>query len=225
MSGDGEARAAMTELRSPEERFRARIQSQNTSAAALQAEIMRRERATLDRAFSDLSASGVVPRAAAMICAARRKFIVGRGRSAAFATLLRSDLSSGVSNVFLVDGFGLEMSDVLSDVRSTDVLVAFSLRRYRRETVDFGRGFAEAGGKLVVITDALDAPLAGSADSLIAVDTDSASFADSPTALAATCLLLSALVTARAKGAQRRLRVREDVFDELGWYEPGDERS
>lgn len=211
------------DLRSPQQRFGARVQ--NKSAATLQAEVMRREQQTLANAFSDLATTDAVPVAAARICSARRKFIVGLGRSAAFATLLRSDLSSGVSNVFLIDGVGLEMSDVLSDVRSTDVLVVFSLRRYRRETIEFGRRFAAAGGDLVVVTDSARAPLAATATALIAVDTDSASFADSPTALAATCLLLSTLVTARAKGAQRRLETRERAFDALGWYAAPAEES
>lgn len=208
--------ASGRELRSPEQRFGVRVQ--NKSATTLQAEVMRRERQTLDSAFDSLARSESVPRAASVICAARRKFLLGQGRSAAFATLLRSDLTAGVSNVFLVDDRSLEVSDVLSDVRQTDVLIAISLRRYRRKTVEVGRRFAEAGGQLVVITDSDTAPLASVATALIAVDTDSASFADSPTALAATCLLLSTLVTARAKGAQRRLSLREHVFDELGWY-------
>ena len=34
-----------------------------------------------------------------------------------------------------------------ADVRGTDVLVAFSMRRYRRETADLVHAFAQRGGK------------------------------------------------------------------------------
>ncbi|MGG1908946.1 SIS domain-containing protein [Microbacterium sp. NRRL B-14842] len=105
-------------------------------------------------------------------------------------------------------------------MRASDVLIAFSLRRYREETVRLGRLFHEAGGQLVVITDSEDAPLASIATSLIRVRTGSASYADSPTPVAAVCHLLSALTTASAKGARRRLAERDRLVARLGLYGP-----
>ena len=58
---------------------------------------------------------------------------------------------------------------VLTDVRDKDPLIAFSLRRYRRETTKLGELFHAAGGKLVLVTDSDDAPLAPLADALIRV--------------------------------------------------------
>src|SRR5918994_493581 len=63
---------------------------------------------------------------------ARRRFIVGSAKSFSYASLLAFDLSAGLSHVTLIDGTVVRGVDVLSDVRSSDVMVAFSLRRYRR---------------------------------------------------------------------------------------------
>ena len=95
------------------------------------------------------------------------------------------------------------------------------MRRYRRETTKLGELFHAAGGKLVLVTDSDDAPLAPLADALIRVRTDSASYADSPTAMAAVCHLLSALTTASAKGARRRLTIRDELATALDLYQPG----
>ena len=60
--------------------------------------------------------------------------------------------------MFLIDGHALTPLTVLTDVRDKDLLIAFSLRRYRRETTKIGELFHAAGGKLVLVTDSDDAP-------------------------------------------------------------------
>ena len=204
------------DLASPRDRI-SRLH-RNVTAEALQARLMEAERACLDRTFAALTASRELPHAASLILASRRKFIAGAGKSAAYASLLHTDLAPTVPNVQLIDGVGLASSTVLSDVRSSDVLVAFSLRRYRTETVRLGRLFARAGGSLVVSTDTAEAPLAGCGSALVLVDTDSASYVDSPTAMAAVCNVLSTLTTASSKGARRRLDARDEVAESLKMY-------
>jgi DNA-binding MurR/RpiR family transcriptional regulator len=103
-------------------------------------------------------------------------------------------------------------------VQESDVLVAFSFRRYRRETISICEQFAAAGGSVVAITDDETAPIVGIADVTITVPTTSASFTDSPTAVAATIHILSTLTTASSKGARRRLAERDRLSDELGIY-------
>ncbi|MDQ0614133.1 DNA-binding MurR/RpiR family transcriptional regulator [Microbacterium sp. W4I4] len=207
-------------LVSPGERYGERIRT-NISAEALQARVIETETRSLQRTFDELTRSGDVPRAATLILGARRRYIGGLGKAAAYAELLGADLSATLSNVFLVDGRALSPLTVLTDVRASDVLIVFSMRRYRAETVRFGELFREAGGQLVVITDSDDAPLAASASSLIRVHTGSASYADSPTSVAAVCHLLSTLTTASAKGARRRLATRDRFATDLGLHHPG----
>ncbi|WP_291279945.1 MurR/RpiR family transcriptional regulator [Galactobacter sp.] len=206
-------------LASPNDRFGERFKA-SVSASSVQAQIIAAESRSLATTFSELENTGAAAKAAALIVGARRKFIAGEGKSAVYAGLLNSDLSATLSNVFLVDGRALSGVTILTDVRTTDVLVVFSMRRYRRESLRLGQLFKQAGGQLVVVTDSVDAPLASLADALITVHTGSASYADSPTAVAAVCHLLSALTSSSAKGARRRLADRDDLARALDLYDP-----
>ena len=149
MSGDPDASAQdQRGLDNPAARFGASM-SPRASAKTLQARLIRKERENLERVFASFETEDSVARAAALIAGARRRFIVGHGRSAAFAHLLDLDLSHGVSQVSLIDGQSTRSIDVLTDVRGTDVLVAFSMRRYRRETAELVHAFAQRGGAVV----------------------------------------------------------------------------
>ncbi|PSL04786.1 DNA-binding MurR/RpiR family transcriptional regulator [Haloactinopolyspora alba] len=216
----GDERAEDRRLSSPGDRFGARLQRQS-SAAALQARVIEQETHNLAEAFRLVVDDGSVTRAAATVVAARRRFVAGTGKAFAYASLLAADLSAGMSNVTLVDGAVVRPLDVLSDVRDSDVLVAVSLRRYRRETVAVAEQFAAAGGTVVAVTDAADAPLATVAAQAIVVPTGSASYADSPTAVAAVVHLLATLTTASAKGARRRLAERDRISRALDLYWEG----
>lgn len=211
-------------LPSPGDRFSERFRP-NLSAEGIQARVIENEVRSLTQTLEELAATGDVPRAAALILGARRRYIAGEGKAAAYAQLLNADLSATLSNVFLADGRALSPLTVLTDVRASDVLIVFSMRRYREETIRLGRLFHEAGGQLVVITDSEDAPLASRATALIRVRTASASYADSPTAVAAVCHLLSTLTTASSKGARRRLSMRDHYAAELAFYGPDREQE
>lgn len=209
--------SAAEQLTSPSQRFGARLQ-RPSSAASLQARVIEQETRTLAEAFERVAADGSVAAAAALVVAARRRFVAGTGKSFAYASLLAVDLSAGLSNVTLVDGTLVRHLDVLADVRDTDVLVAVSLRRYRRETVALTERFAAAGGAVVAVTDTESSPLAAVAGQSIVVPTASASYADSPTAVAAVLHLLATLTTASAKGARRRLAERDRLARDLDLY-------
>jgi DNA-binding MurR/RpiR family transcriptional regulator len=203
-------------LRSPHERYDARLQRR--SASALKRRVIERERdhlaATLEWALEDPS----LERVAAQIVGARRRFIIGATKSFGYASLLALDLSASLANVHLVDGTIIRPIDVLSDVRSSDIMVAFSLRRYRKYTIDIAREFSAAGGQLLVITDSPDAPLVPLAHDVIVVSTESASFADSPTAVSFVIHILATLTAASAKGAGRRIAERDKLSDNLDLY-------
>ncbi|MGJ9373381.1 MurR/RpiR family transcriptional regulator [Nesterenkonia sp. CF4.4] len=216
----GEPGAATQDQRgldNPAARFGASM-SPRASAKTLQARLIRKERENLERVFASFETEDSVARAAALIAGARRRFIVGHGRSAAFAHLLDLDLSHGVSQVSLIDGHSTRSIDVLTDVRGTDVLVAFSMRRYRRETAELVHAFAQRGGTVVAVTDSAESPLVEPASEVVIVPTDSASVTDSATGIAAVIHLLTALTTASAKGSRRRLTDRESLIQEMGLY-------
>lgn len=203
-------------LRSPGERYHARMES--TSSASLQARLIETELANLSEVFTRLTAEGSVRRAAALTVAARRRFVIGAGKSHAYASLLVADLATAMAQVSLVDDSSMSTLDLLSDVRESDVLIAFSFRRYRRSTIEIAEEFRRGGGTLVAITDDAGSPLARLAAETVEVATDSESYADSPTAVAATTHLLATLATASAKGAKRRFADRDRISTTLGIY-------
>jgi DNA-binding MurR/RpiR family transcriptional regulator len=204
------------ELSSPHERYDARLQRR--SSAQLQRRVVEQERASIEEALDQILADDSIAQAAARIVAARRRFVIGSAKSFSYASLLAFDLGVGLSQVTLIDGTVVRGVDVLSDVRSNDLMVAFSFRRYRRDTVEIARRFTEAGGELVAVTDFEDAPLAKLADQCIYVATGSASYVDSPTVVASVLHVLATLTTASSKGARRRLVERDRLNTELGLY-------
>jgi len=204
---------------SPGERFAERLTgSSRASAEVLTRRLVGQQEAHLTTALEAVVADGSLPRAAALVVAARRRFVTGTAKSLAYASLLAADLTVGLSHVTLVDEAAVRGLDVLPEVGPSDVLVAFSFRRYRRETVAFARAFVGAGGTLIAVTDDADAPLASIATQTVVVDTESASFADSPTAVVAVAHVLATLAAASAKGARRRIAARDRLAADLGLY-------
>ncbi|OLT10099.1 SIS domain-containing protein [Actinomadura sp. CNU-125] len=204
-------------LSSPDARYGARLRRKSTALLLLDA-IIEAETANLERTLTALRADGSLERAAGQIVAARRRFIIGSAKSRAHATLLHLELSASLSGVALIDEAAVRAIDVLSDVRPTDVLVAFSFRRYARQTGTVAREFAAAGGHVVAVTDDADSPLAAAAGTTVVVSTGSASYSDSPTAISAVVHALATLTAASAKGARRRLARREDLAHALDIY-------
>lgn len=204
-------------LHSPEERYAARLQAKS-SATALRARIVETELRNLRDTFEHLSEDDALVHASARIVAARRRYILGAGKSFAYATLFAWDLSAGLAQVLLIDEAAVRSIDVLSDVRPTDVLVVFSFRRYQRQSIVIAEQFAAAGGVVIAVTDSIDAPITRHAVESVTVPTASASYADSPTGVAAVIHLLSTLTTASAKGARRRFAEREKLSRILGSY-------
>ncbi|AEV83226.1 transcriptional regulator [Actinoplanes sp. SE50] len=203
----------MTSRGTPAERFDRNVQRR--SAQVLKQRVLEQQRAEFDRALQWAAEHDAIERAAALIVSARRRFLVGNGKSLSYASLLASDLSAGLSGVHLVDGAALRPLDVLSDIRQGDLLIAVSLERYRRETVEVATAYVRHGGDLVLITDAEDAPLAGLATARIVVGTGSASYVNSPTSTVLALHLLATLTIASSKGAGRRLRERDALAAEL----------
>lgn len=176
-----------------------------------------------------------IERAAAMITGARRRFVLGAATSFTYASLLAAKLSNSVAQVTLIDGTIVRPLDVLADVRTSDVLVVVSLRRYRRYTLDAAIPFAQAGGSLVVVTDSDDNPLVDHAAVAVVAPTPSTASAEraadlglhpetpsvSPPVIALVLDLLATLVSTSAKGAGRRLAERERLAGELGLYRDG----
>jgi DNA-binding MurR/RpiR family transcriptional regulator len=213
--------AANRQLSTPDERYGARLQRRSTATALLQ-QVVAQETANLTATLERLQADGSLEQAARRIVAAKRRFVTGGSKSWSYASLLATDLSASMANVTLIDGTVVRAVDVLSDVRPGDVLVAFSLRRYARSTIAVAEEFAAAGGTVVGVTDDVESAVARVSEVAVVVDTDSASYADSPTAVSAVVHIIATLAAASAKGARRRLARRDVLTARLGVYTDGD---
>lgn len=209
----------MSAPHTPAERFSRNVQRR--SASVLKQRVLEQQQRDFAIAVRVAGESDALERAAAVIVSARRRFILATGKSFAYASLLRTDLSAGLARVALVDGASATPLDLLTDIRPGDALIAISLERYRRETVELARAYAQRGGTLVLLTDSAEAPLADAAHELLVVGSDSASYANSPTQVALALHLLATLAIASSKGAGRRLRERDSAADELGLYVRG----
>ena len=203
-------------MTSPAERFDRNVQRR--SAQVLKQRVLEQQRADFDKALAWAAEHDAIERAAALLVSARRRYLVGYGKSLSYASLLAADLSAGLSGVHLVDGASLRALDVLSDIRQGDLLLAVSMERYRRETVEIASAYVRHGGDLVLVTDAEDAPLTGIATTSIVIGAGSASYANSPTSVVLALHLLATLTIASSKGAGRRLRDRDALAAELGLY-------
>ncbi|WP_229073498.1 MurR/RpiR family transcriptional regulator [Actinoplanes sp. DH11] len=201
---------------SPSERFDRNVQRR--SARVLKQRVLEQQRAEFEKALAWAAEHDAIERAAALIVSARRRYLLGHGKSLGYASLLAADLSAGLSGVHLLDGVTVRPLDVLSDIRQGDLLVAVSMSRYRRETVDVASAYVRHGGDLVLVTDTDDAPLAGVATTSIVVGSESASYANSPSSVVLALHLLATLTIASSKGAGRRLRDRDALAAELGLY-------
>jgi DNA-binding MurR/RpiR family transcriptional regulator len=114
-------------------------------------------------------------------------------------------------------------------VHDSDVMIAISLRPYRRYTLEVAAPFVAAGGSLVLVTDSATAPLVPYASEAVVIaarppgtDVSDRLHPETPAASPAAVWLvldiLTALSSASAKGAQRRLAERERLAVELGLY-------
>ena len=199
----------------PAERFERNVQRR--SANVLKQRVLDQQRVAFEKALAWAAEHDAIEQAAARIVSARRRYLLGAGKSGAYASLLATDLSAGLSGVHLVT----RPLDLLGDIRAGDLLVAISMERYRRETVEVAGAYVRRGGELVLITDADDAPLAPLAATRVVVGSGSASFANSPTPVVLALHLLATLTIASSKGAGRRLHDRDALAAELDLYTDG----
>jgi DNA-binding MurR/RpiR family transcriptional regulator len=216
------------------------------SATVLKSRLLEAHRAELASGIAWAAADPSLEAASARITAARRRFVLGAATSFTYASLLAAKLSAALAKVTLIDGTIVRPLDILSDVHAADVLIAISLRPYRRYTIDAAVPFVQAGGQLLVVTDAPDAPLvAWAAESVVigapADDPNPADHATDPAAAAADTSgysaplhpetpgaspvvialvidILTALSSASAKGAGRRIAARDRLATELGLF-------
>lgn len=95
------------------------------------------------------------------LCAARRVYVIGFGNSCYLAGLAASNLAPYCdAQLASAEGGNENAAYKLAGAGGEDVLLAISLPRYSRDTVQLARFAAERGARVVAITDSPASPLA-----------------------------------------------------------------
>jgi DNA-binding MurR/RpiR family transcriptional regulator len=156
--------------------------------------------ASLSQHLQNLSLPDAIERftaAADMIASADRVFCVGQRSSFSVAYIFHYVRSLFGSNSVLVDGSGGSGVDTLRAIGKGDVLLAVSVNRYVRHTIDAAKFAEDRGARVVALTDSEISPLVAFADEAILVRTETPSFFHTMAPAFAAVECLAALVAAR----------------------------
>ncbi|MBV9951658.1 MAG: MurR/RpiR family transcriptional regulator [Acidimicrobiia bacterium] len=158
-------------------------------------------------------------RIAADLLAARSRAVAVLSGEATFgiAHAFASDLGLVRAGVDLVAGSEVRVDRTLALLEPDDVVVVMDLRRYERWVVEAARAAADAGARLVAVTDSAISPLAERADAVFTVEASSPGPFDSHVG---TLALTNALVAAVAGRLRRFATARLDRI-ERRWSSSG----
>jgi DNA-binding MurR/RpiR family transcriptional regulator len=178
--------------------------------------------AALAEHLQALSAPEQVARFAAaadLISRADHVYCLGLRSSFAVAYVFHYVRSLFGANSVLVDGAGATGIDLLRPIGPVDVLLAVSVNRYVRQTVDATHYARARGTHIVAVTDSEMSPLARAADVSLIVRTETPSFFHSMTPAFAAVECLAALVAARrGRKALDGLESSERQLSDFGTY-------
>lgn len=200
-SGYGEFRASLSEaLKLAMEPVRGLADSQDAPASPYATLIgaLRDQAANLDAAIAALD-DATVTRAIELLLGAKRIFIVGTGASHHVASFLEEGLALYLDAdvIFAASRVGptRTIRQMLSGGRG-DLVVAISMPRYSRSTLEICSLAAQRSMPILALTDGLISPLARVADLTLFAPAGSRLLPNSPSAIFA---LADALITAVAR--------------------------
>jgi len=156
--------------------------------------------ASLAEHLQNLSEPAAVERftaAADLIASANRVFCLGQRSSFSVAYIFHYVRSLFGSNSVLIDSPGGIGIDALRAIGPKDVLLAISVNRYVRHTVEAAKFAKDQGARVVALTDSEISPLIAFADEAILVRTETPSFFHTMAPAFAAVECLAALVAAR----------------------------
>lgn len=190
-------------LRKNEPEFAARLQAIQRRGAddggRLFAELRHQEIDNVERALSDANYS-ILLDAAETMHGSRRVYVLGLRGAYAPAFLFYYAYQLFQDNCQLLDTRAGIFADQLRGIGPEDSLFVVSFRPYTQMTIDSVEYAAEAGAKIIAVTDSVISPAASVAAHTVIVQNRSASFYHSFTAAMAVTQALIALLVAKAGG-------------------------
>lgn len=151
-----------------------------------------------------------------LMFAAKKIYVIGIRGSAAVATYLNEGLNRlGVDCELLIPD-SARLQAILSKLSADDLLIAISLPRYARRTVEVVRVAKSKGVKLLSITDGYSSPLAMLSDTFLACVYDSMAFHNSEIgALFVADFLVTSVAIKDSAKTKRQLEEIENVIVEI----------
>jgi DNA-binding MurR/RpiR family transcriptional regulator len=178
--------------------------------------------ASLTQHLQNLSSPAATKRFAAAadrIARADRVFCLGLRSSFSVAYIFHYIRSLFGSRSVLVDGSGGSDVDALRTIGRTDVLLAISVNRYVRRTIEATKYAKGRGARVIAVTDSELSPLVALADDVILVRTETPSFFHTMAPAFAAVECLAALVAARrGPEALAALEASERQLADFGVY-------
>jgi DNA-binding MurR/RpiR family transcriptional regulator len=203
-------------LRKNEPEFAARLQAIQRrgvdDGGRLFAELRQQEMANVERTLSDENYS-VLLDAAETIHRSRRVLVLGLRGAYAPAFLFYYAYQLFQDNSRLLDTSAGIFADQLRGIEEGDSLFVVSFAPYTQMTIDVVEYAAEAGAKIVTVSDSVVSPAANAATHTIIAQNRSVSFYHSFTGALAVTQALIALLVARAGGDA--LKIVEEAEKQL----------
>jgi DNA-binding MurR/RpiR family transcriptional regulator len=155
----------------------------------------------------------MIAEAGGLLDAADRVFTIGHRKTYALAVYAHRLIHSVRPDVFLVDpGF----PDSPARLASSDVIMAFTVPRYSRQTSAALARFRAAGARVIVVTDTLGMTMASPADVVLACQTQTNTFYQSHVALVAVLELVVDDLAARSPRRTKAYLARTEAFSAAG---------
>lgn len=154
------------------------------------------------------------------ISSARKIYIVGMRTSFAAAYYLYQGLNQILDNCEILEpGAGNQVESIL-DISSSDLIIAISLPRYARATVDLLTAIKNLrGAKLISITDGYTSPVASISDLVLPCAFSSLAFHNSIIgAVIIADYLITSIAMKAAKKTKQRLSSCEQIFSALNFH-------
>lgn len=151
-------------------------------------------------------------RAVSLLLESREVFVVGLGTQYPSAVYFTGIMKQIRERVSLISQESMEYLDCFSRFSSRDVLVSICLPRYAVFTFRTAKEAAEAGCRVIALTDNILSPTAGLADVVLQVEYESMSFFNSNVAVMA---LLNGLATTVALNRRDAVLERVRKFSDI----------
>ncbi len=209
-------------LRKIEPEFSSRVEDLQRRGAddtgSLFMDLRRQELENIERTLSDEN-HAAIEAAADALHSSRRVYVLGLRGAYAPAFLFHYAYQLFQENCRLIDTHAGIFADQLRGIGANDSLLVISFPPYTQLTIDAVEYAAEAGAKIVAVTDSVVSPAAHAAGHTIITQNKSASFYHSFTgALAVTQALITLLVAKKGGDAVKIAREAEKQLSKVSAY-------